>query len=153
MRGDVSSMTVYSGHVGPCAWSVVQGALDDETIEGFLSYLRGVADDAAPGQLVLDMCHDLPMPTPVQRRRIIEVLNGSKKLDLVAGHALVVNSTIGRGLLTAINWVVTPRFEEKLFARPDQAFEWLAERNPAFDADALLAAVRAAHPGFDQLRW
>jgi len=146
-------VTICSGHVGPCAWSVVEGALDEETIERFLRYLRGVADDAVEGQLVLDMCHDLPMPTPVQRRRIIEVLNGSTKLDRVAGHALVINSTIGRGLLTAINWVVTPRFEERLFARPEQAFEWLEERNPSLDRVGVLQAVRAAHPHFDALRW
>jgi hypothetical protein len=146
-------VTICAGFLGPCAWSVVEGELDQETMERFLSHLREVGENAVPGQLVLDMCHDLPMPTPVQRRRIVEVLEGSPKLDRVAGHALVINSTIGRGLLTAINWVVSPRFEEKLFARPERAFAWLVERNPDFDADALLEAVRAAHPGFDALSW
>lgn len=146
-------MTLYSGDAGPCAWSLIHGDLDEPTIEAFLTYLRGLAQHAVPGQLVLDMCFDIPMPTPVQRRRIVEVLQSSPKLELVAGHALVINSTIGRGLITAINWVVRPPFEEKLFSRPEQAFEWLAERNPSFDGDRLLRSVRAAHPDFDRLRW
>lgn len=146
-------MAIYSGSVGPCAWCVVDGQLDDETVDGFLVYLREVAANAVPGQLVFDMCHDVPMPTPVQRRRIVETLKSSAKLDLVAGHALVINSTIGRGLLTAINWVVSPRFEEKLFGSPQQALPWLEERNPAFQPAELLRSVRATCPNFDALRW
>ncbi len=146
-------VTIHTGRAGPCAWSVIQGDLDEETLEGFLAHLRDVAEHVVPGQLVLDMCHDLSMPTPVQRQRIVEVLNGLPVLDQIGGHALVINSTIGRGLLTAINWVVTPRWEEKLFGSPQEAFGWLEEQNSEFDADALLRSVRATHPDFDQLRW
>lgn len=146
-------MTLHTGEAGPCVWSLIQHDLDDETLEGFLAYLGRLATDAVPGQLVLDMCFDIPMPTPVQRRRIVGVLESSPKLEYVAGHALVINSTVGRGLLTAINWVVSPPFDEKVFGRPEEAFEWLAQRNPAFDAEQLLRSVRAAHPDFDRLRW
>ena len=144
---------LYTGSSGPCHWSVIQGAMTEADTDAFVAHLRRLASDARAGQLALEIAYDMPMPTPVQRRRIVEVLNGSPKLELVAGHALVVNSQIGRGLLTAINWVVRPPFEERVFSRPDDALGWLRERNPDFDPQALLRSVESTCPGFARLRW
>lgn len=144
---------LYTGDAGPCAWSFIRGELDDETVGRFLEYLRNLAKHAVPGQLVIDLCYDVPMPTPVQRKRIVEVLQSSPKLDLVAGHAFVINSTIGRGLLTAINWVVRPPFEEKVFTQPREAMDWLEERNATFDRKRLLTSIYDACPSFASLDW
>lgn len=118
-----------------------------------MAYLRKVVCFPVRGQLVVDFLHDVPMPTPLQRRRLVDVLKSSDKLHLVAGHALVVNSTFGRGLLTAINWVVRPPFEEQLFAAPEPALRWLEQQNPAFDSRQLLQDVRRASPEFKSLKW
>jgi hypothetical protein len=64
-----------------------------------------------------------------------------------------MNTTIGRGLLTAINWVVRPPFKEQVFAEPSAAMRWLKERNPALDVEALTRDLQRAHPGFNALRW
>lgn len=146
-------MSVVTGRTGACAWSVVQGNITEAKVALFTAYLRDVADKIVPGQVVLDIVQDVPMPTPVQRRQIVDTLNGSPKLELVAGHALVINSMMGRGLLTAINWIVKPPFEEKLFADPMEALRWLQSRNDELCADDILSDIRSAVPEFDQFTW
>ena len=146
-------MPVFTGESGPCRWALIQGELDETSVAAFIAHLRGLTEDVRPRQLVLDVLHDVPMPTALQRRQIVEVLQSSDKLDLVAGHALVNNAAIGRGVLTAINWLVRPPFDEKVFSSLDDAALWLQERNPALDPAALAASIRRAYPGFDRLRW
>ena len=103
--------------------------------------------------LILDITHDVPMPTAVQRKRITEIIGNAANTRLLAGHALVVNSPVGRGALTAINWVVRPKFDEKVFGNPKDAVAWLVERNPALDGAALLGDLSRAVPELAKLRW
>lgn len=129
------------------------GRFSDSDVEGFLSHLRDAVAHLEAGDLILDITHDVPMPTAVQRKRITEIIGGASRTDRLAGHALVVNSPVGRGALTAINWVVRPRFDEKIFGDPKDAVAWLAERNPALDAQALLGELARAVPALASLRW
>lgn len=129
------------------------GKFSDSDVERFLAHLRDAVAHLEKGDLILDITHDMPMPTAVQRKRITEIIGGAARTDLLAGHALVVNSPVGRGALTAINWVVRPRFDEKIFGDPKHAVAWLAERNPALDAQALLGDLARAVPALASLRW
>ena len=146
-------MSLVTGTSGVCEWAFVQGALDDATTDLFVAHLAGVAERIEQGHVVLDITRDVGMPSPVQRRRIMQALQAAPKLDLVAGHALVINSTLGRGLLTAINWAVRPPFEEKICASPEEALSWLTSRNPKVDGARVLADVERAVPGFAALSW
>lgn len=146
-------MTLYSGTEGTCAWTLIVGALDDQTVERFTTNLKALVTAPAPGQIVLDMLFDVPMPTAVQRRRIVDVLQSAPDLDKATAHALVINNSIGRGLLTAINWVVQPAFDEKIFSKPDDALTWLTERSTSFDGSRILESIRREVPDFHQLMW
>lgn len=146
-------MTLVTGRVGACTWSVVQGSLDEATTDRFVEYLRDLADNIVPNQVVLDITRDVGMPTPVQRGRIIDAIKGAPKLELIAGHALVIDSVVGRGLLTAINWVVRPPFEEKLFPDPSAAVAWLQGRNGGIAGNEVMARIASAVPGFDGWNW
>lgn len=136
-----------------CHWALVRGGFDDDAASTFIAHLRHMSANVQEGQLVLDLLHDIPMPTALQRRQIVEVLQRSDRLHLVRGHALVSNAAIGRGVLTAVNWVLRPPFEEKVFSKPDDAMGWLKERNSAFDSVALTASIRRAFADFERLRW
>lgn len=144
---------VVTGAFGPCRWSFIQGALTEADVDAFVDYLRDLAATLEPGQVVLDIAYDLPMPTPVQRRRIVDTLKGASNLERAAGHAFVINSSIGRRLLTAINWVLRPPFEERVFSHPEEAVRWLEERNRDLDGAAVLRRIGRMVPGFDALRW
>ena len=146
-------MSFVSGRSGPCEWALIQGDLDDTSTDQFVTHLRDVATRIQPGQVVLDITRNVSMPSPVQRKRIVDVLQSSSKLDVVAGHALVISSTLGRGLMTAINWVVRPPFEERICANPVEALEWLKSLNPALEPANVLASIERASPGFARLTW
>lgn len=146
-------MAVFTGKAGVCHWALVRGGFDDDAASTFIAHLRHVSASVQEGQLVLDLLHDIPMPTALQRRQIVDVLQSSGRLHLVRGHALVSNAAIGRGVLTAVTWVVRPPFEEKVFSNPDDAMAWMKERNPAFDPVALTESIRRAFADFERLRW
>jgi hypothetical protein len=146
-------MAFHSGILGPCWWSAVIGTFTEEDVHGFLAHLRYAAAHAAKGSLILDITHDVPMPTPVQRKKITDIISHAPNLDLVAGHALVVSSPVARGALTAINWVVRPKFDEKIFGNPPAAVAWLAARNPKLDEAALLADLARGIPELATLKW
>lgn len=146
-------MAIYTGETGPCRWSLIHGDIGEAELTGFLAYLRDLAANVRNKQLVLDMTFETPMPNAVQRRQITEILQSSPDLHIVAGHALVMTTTLGRGLLTAINWVVRPPFAEQVFSEPEAAMSWLHSRNGALEVGALRRDIRRACPEFDKLRW
>ena len=146
-------MAFYRGKVGPCFWAMVIGELDDATVGVFVENLTAVVDTITQGEVVLDVLFDVPMPSPVQRRKIVTALRGAAALEVTSGHALAINSPIGRGLLTAINWTVRPPYPEKIFSRPADAAAWLHELEPAVDPEAVLTDMGRVAPEFRVLRW
>lgn len=146
-------MAFHRGTFGPCWWSCVIGSFSEDDVRGFLEHLRAAAGQAGAGSLILDITHDVPMPTPVQRKKITDIISKAPNLNLVAGHALVVSSPLARGALTAINWVVRPKFDEKIFGNPGDAVAWLVERNAELDGAGLLKDLASGIPGLDALKW
>lgn len=146
-------MTVFGGKTGPCAWALVRGKNTEAMADTFMANLEQTVNEVAAGGVILDVLHDVEMPSATQRRRIVEVIKSAPNVKLVAGHAIVLNSPMGRGLITAINWAVPPVFAEKLFPNPASALEWLTELNPAVDGRAVLTAMTKADAEFPHLRW
>lgn len=149
-------VTFFSGAVGLCRWSLTHGRLSADDLAGYLANVNRLADLGGKPHVVLDIAHDISLPTPVQRKTIADAVQalplGSKRL--IAGHAVVVNSAIGRGVLTAINWFVSERpFAERVFASPDKALLWLAERLPETSPGLVLADIGRQAPHFRSFTW
>ncbi len=148
-----SVMSFHCGLTGSCRWTCLIGDISIEDQAGFLENLRTTIALAVPGQLILDILHGVSMPNAVQRKQIADVIASAPNLELVAGHAFVSNSSVGRGVLTAINWFLPAKFEEEIFSNPESARVWLMTRDPALDGTSLLRDIARAVPGFDELRW
>jgi hypothetical protein len=146
-------MSFHGGALGSCRWSCLVGDLTPQDEADFLQHLRSMIGSVVPGMVVLDITHDMPMPSAVQRKKITDILGSRRDLHIIGGHAFVSNSPMGRGLLTAINWVIRPPFEESVFSRPVDAIAWLAQRNRTVDGASVLQSITRAFPGFEQLRW
>ena len=147
-------MPLHIGREGPCAWTLGLGSFDDADVHRFVANLRALAvPPVSPHLLVLDILHGVPMPTAVQRKLIVGALRDSPALEKARAHALVSNSPVGRGVLTAINWVVQPKFDEAVFSKPSDALAWLSARSDRLDGARVLRAIRDACPAFDGLRW
>lgn len=68
--------------------------------------------------------------SPVQRKQVALEMGreGRHYARWVAGWALIVQSTVARGTLTALTWIAAPPFELKVFGEPMGAEAWAAER-------------------------
>jgi hypothetical protein len=86
---------------------------------------------------ILDL-RDSPTLTPVQRRTISNGMDEDRaSTRQCVGAAMVFESAIMRGLLTAILWLRQPKYEVKVFGDVQAAKAWACER--------LSSQQRAAH--------
>ena len=145
-------MAFYGGATERCRWVLVIGKITDADVERFVEHVRGIGE-GGPGTVVLELAHRISMPAPLQRQRITDAVRALPNKHFIGGHAIATNSTAARGVLTAVNWFVERSFPEKVFGDPASAAAWLAERNPAVDAGALLETIAREAPPFASLRW
>ena len=145
-------MPFFSGEHGGCAWSLTLGPVVAGDLDQFVAYIARFGRAIRPGYVVLDLVHSIAMPSSLERQRITDALAATPNKELLAGHALVTNSSAARGVLTAINWFVDRPFPERVFAQPAEAARWLATLSPALDSAELLRAVARESP-LRGLRW
>ncbi|MCA9642366.1 MAG: hypothetical protein KC492_16810 [Myxococcales bacterium] len=147
-------MALYSGQVGACFWTCVMGAFSDEEAAQFAEgILRLGALTRSQDIVVLDVCYDIPLPKPMHRKLIADAVEAIPDKSHVVGHALVSNSTVAQGVLTAINWFVKPVFPEKVFRDPSSGVAWLSAQLPSLSPRRILDAMAQDVPGFERLRW
>lgn len=147
-------MAMATGQLGCCHWQVMYGAASDADWDRFVDHLiDDLGPRLVPGDVVLDLWHDVGAPPAKARARFAERFLTAPTSRHLRAHALVTNSLVSRGALTAINWVIQRPFAERVFARPDDAFSWLVEYAPDLDVTALRAAIDVAAPGVLARRW
>lgn len=140
--------------VGSCQWSCVVGAVDDDIVAQFVDHIGGLSAAPPRGVTVIDLAHGISAPNARQRTAIATAVANVRHKDRILGHAVVTNSAVARGVLTAINWLATARpFPEKVFDAPRPALAWLKERDPELDLAAVLDGVAKEVPSFRSLRW
>ena len=142
-----------SGEVGVCRWAFVRGPATDPMVDLFVAHIRGVKPRS--DAVLIDIAHDITLPNAVQRTRIAQAVKESISShgQAIAGHAVVTNSLAARATLTAINWLVTPEFPERVFADVPSALAWLKTLSPRMDVALTEAAVRSAVKDYDRLSW
>lgn len=148
-------MGFVGGEIGGiCRWSFLSGRFTDAEVEQFAEHIGALGRVTKPGYVVLDVAHEIALPTPLQRKRIATAVDeATRTTRSVTAHALATNSVTARGVLTAINWFVQRTFEEKVFADPRAALLWLRGFNDKLQPDAVLAEISRAVPAFARLRW
>ena len=146
-------MTLHSGIHGGCCWALLSGRIEDADVTGFVAHIRGVTTIQAPDPVVLDLAYSVSLPNPMQRKQIVDVVASLKGKHRIAGHAVVTNTAVARGVLQAVNWFVTPAWAEKVFRTPREATTWLQTLSPELDVDGLFTEIERAAPGFRGRRW
>ncbi|AKF11786.1 STAS/SEC14 domain-containing protein [Sandaracinus amylolyticus] len=75
--------------------------------------------------------------TSLQRKRMSEFAKTNERMlaKVIVATAIVADSPVVRGIITAINWLAPPPYAQRVFARRGEAETWLREQ---------LAADRAA---------
>lgn len=113
--------------------TVCQRRVSDAELEAYLEeFGSSIAARTGPYATVLDLTHSTGL-TPAQRKRLTDQMNGDPHgiLDRCACTALVFQSALLRGMLTAIFWLRNRRdTETQVFGDPDSAVAWCEARLP-----------------------
>jgi hypothetical protein len=113
-----------------------RGLLDDEAFEAYLQRLQEVRS-RGPNVAVLDATHAGYLPAS-QRRRQAEWLreHAGMMRDNSLGTAFVIPSTLIRGVLTAILWIVPMPGPHVVVETHEQGEEWARARLHAAGLEA-----------------
>ena len=134
-----------------CRW-MFGSAVAPGDVDGFVAHIR--ATRPRRGLVMIDFVHSISKPSAADRRLIAEAVREvlSSSPD-IAGHALISNSAVARGAMTAINWMAKTPFPETTFATPGEGLTWAAHISPTIDPVGMMAVLEERVPGFASLRW
>jgi hypothetical protein len=112
------------------AWPILQitYAPTMSAYEAEIYYAR-IASYLARGErfAVLMDARPASVPSAVERARIAQFMEETapRSSHQVSGLALVVDTFLGRGVLTAVQWLTQPPFPIRAFGGVPEALEWL----------------------------
>src|SRR5262249_48964677 len=104
------------------------GDVDDESLDAWMK--RSKEDWSKGRQIVLHVGIHPTVMTAVQRKRVSEFTkeNPAGLAEAVIAAAIVSDSAVVRGLITAINWFAPPPFPQRIFAHRSEAEAWLRNK-------------------------
>lgn len=146
-------MQMIVGTYQRCHWQCLHGAFDAESWDRYIAHMWSVHPRLEAGDVILDLWFDCGRPSPKAREQFTSSFMKAGGLERVRGHAFVTNSALSRGVLTAVNWVVSRPFPEKLFATPHEAMPWLQTLDTRLDTAGLLTELQTKITTWSQLRW
>jgi hypothetical protein len=136
---------IVVGETGLVRWSCVRGELGPGDLEAFVGHIRGTR--TRRGLVMFDVTHDISAPTAAERREIADAVRDCLAGTTgIAGHVVVSNSAVARGVLTAVNWMVKTPFPEHVASSPEAGLAWAKKHSPEVDADGLLQALARLVP-------
>ncbi|MCA9600499.1 MAG: STAS/SEC14 domain-containing protein [Polyangiales bacterium] len=135
----------FDASAWPIAEMVLTSRYTDAEFEQLLVDLSdAVAGHAAPYGLLVDARESRAI-SPQLRRKLASYMQEQAPMSekYCRGTALVMHSSILRGVLTALLWMYEPPFPIRVFEGFDTARAWLAERlaDPAYGGRATVQSV------------
>lgn len=138
-------MTIWTGRVGSCTWTYGHGKINPGEWDTFIAGLRRSLTTEPRPITMLTVTHEAVPPNAAERKLLADLLR-SGAADRVLAHALVTDSALVRGVLTALDWLVKKPFKETAFADPREAVRWLAGFAPDLHVTEVVLGIRAVVP-------
>lgn len=131
----------WSGRVGRVWWFYHVGPSTEETWHQYLKMVEAMLSVEREATLAF-FAHRAEAPRPVQRQQLADFIERKRsQLHRLDRFALVVDSALQRGALTAVNWLVKKPFEERIFNSPLAAIKWLTEKHPQPNPGAVRDSI------------
>lgn len=126
-------------------WVFFNGQFSHEDVQRLLTFLGEKIPELGPGALMFSFANSPRMFNAEERQALVELVR-SGGLQALKRNAIVTNNSIARGILTAMNWIIAKPYDEKIFADPAAAIDWLYAGKPPAKTlkDAMERAVPAA---------
>jgi hypothetical protein len=104
---------------------------DDDLIHEYIATMQALVERRRPFVHLID-CRSIKRPADARRRKLMtDWVNEPKTKELNEltniASAIVVNSAVVRGALTAALWVVDQSAQMRAFSDADEATAWLIE--------------------------
>jgi hypothetical protein len=102
---------------------------DDEVVYLLDLYNQLVKERAQPYALVMDVSKTAKLNLK-QRKMLVDNMKANKEFTekYCVGNAMVFDSVLLQGVLTAVFWVFKPKYETKIFTQAPDAIEWAKSR-------------------------
>lgn len=81
-----------------------------------------------------------------QRSALTAALKHPRTREACTAHTFVSDSKIGRGVLTAVGWLMSKPYQERIFDTLDPALQWLGGFRPSLDWTTVARDIRSAVP-------
>jgi hypothetical protein len=138
-------MAIWTGRVGSCTWTYGHGNLNPGEWDTFIVGLRRSLTTAPQPTTMLTVTHEAVPPNAAERALLAELLR-SGAADKIRAHAMVTDSALVRGVMTALDWLVKKPFKESAFADPREAVRWLATFTTDLHVTEIVLGIRAVVP-------
>jgi hypothetical protein len=141
-------MHAFSSVAANCRWSYLTGEPFDEQLwRQYIQTCFELSQQLSARATMLTLGLSGALPPPSARRELARHLKQlDAKLLMFAGSAMVFDSALARGSLTAINWIVKKPYPEKVFADVNAALTWLSSLRAEFDAEAVWSSIESSVP-------
>jgi serine/threonine protein kinase len=136
----------WSGRVGRLFWFYFTGPCTEEMWRRYLDMVKSMLEQGQ-GCTLACFAHCADAPSPLQRKQMADFIQEHRvELERLDRFALVIDSIVHRGAITAISWLVRKPFEERIFNSPISAIKWLTANRPELPPEAVRAAIVAQVP-------
>lgn len=104
------------------------GSLTPSEVDAYLSHCAGLLGRREHMGLLID-ARKADIPDAKTRARFVEFFDVQRPRTrrYIAGMAVVLNTAMGRGVLTALTWMESPAFPVKSFEHASEARLWLKD--------------------------
>lgn len=124
-------MAIWCKQVNGCFWGYGCG---DYTAEEYAQFLDDYSRMTRGAHFFIDA--NMKPLTAAQRAQMGNMLKEKVGERLVA-FAMVSDSTIMRGIVTAVTWLFPPSYAMTIAKDPDKALEWLHQAYPGFSVEQV----------------
>lgn len=141
---DATEGGIWSGREADVFWAYVHGEFSDATFAGYIATLQATFGPADRPSAMLTIAHSPRMPSASHRKTLAQLAE-SELGPRLRSHAIVSDSAIAQGVVTALNWLTRKPYEEKIFRTTAEALDWLRERHPRLNP-GLWSTISARVP-------
>lgn len=145
------TMAIEQTFLGGVPVTVMTGPYDHETLVSSFTELDAMFRDNGY-DLLLTIAWKTPPPDGKQRKFMAELIGNGAMSKQLKRHAMVTESMLIRGVMTALNWIRPKPYLEQAFADVHSAVAWLREDAPDIDEPEILAQLRGRLQTHPELR-
>ena len=141
----MSGAGIWFGIEDGVFWAAFRGRFSDDDFGRYLEAVPAAVGSSDFRGLMFTFAESPRMPSATQRKGLSDLVE-SGVVSALERHAIASDSAITRGVVTAMNWVSSKPYDERIFPSPGAALRWLGELDPSVNAslwETVSASIRS----------